>query len=157
MTKKLMMAAIIAGVSAGIANANDEETFNARERVFSLFGSYVDKPGDYGGMGVGVTYYITQRLGVGAVTHVEDIGGTIIDNVAGEGYFRFPLKNAPIAPYVTAAIGRSFDTHEMFYLAGGGAEWQWKPRLRAFGDLSWQINDDSRDGFALRLGVRLGF
>src|SRR5678816_3976482 len=107
-----------------------------------------DRPGDYGGMGVGVTYYITRQFGIGAVTHVEDIGGTFIDNVAGEGYFRFPLKITPIAPYVTAAIGRSFETHEMFYSAGGGVEWQWMPRFRAFGDLSWQINDDSRDGLA---------
>ena len=152
-----MMATIIAGVSAGIANADEEGVFNARERAFSLFGSYVDKPGDYGGMGVGVTYYITRQFGIGAVTHVEDVGGTFIDNVAGEGYFRFPLKSTPIAPYVTAAIGRSFETHEMFYSAGGGVEWQWMPRFRAFGDLSWQINDDSRDGLALRLGVRLGF
>jgi len=151
------MGAVIAGISSGVVNANADEIFNAGERHFSIFGSYVDKPRDYMGMGVGLSYYITQQFGLGVATHVEDVGGTFIDNVAGEGYFRFPLKDTPVAPYVVAAIGRSFETHEMFYSAGGGAEWQWTPRFRAFGDLSWQINDDSRDGLALRLGVRLGF
>ena len=151
------MAAIVAGICAGVANAKADATFEAKERYVSLFGSYVDKSGDHLGLGVGVGYFITPQIGVGFATHLEKTGGSFLDNVAGEGYFRFPLTDIPVAPYAVAAIGHSFETEEMFYSIGGGAEWWLNPRLRAFGDLSWQINDDSKDGIAVRLGVRLGF
>jgi hypothetical protein len=151
------MGAVVAGISAGVANANAQESFEAKELYLSLFGSYVDKSGDYLGLGAGITYYITPQIGVGAVTHVEDIGKKLIDNLAAEAYYRFPLSDVPVAPYAVAAVGHSFETEELFFRIGGGAEYQLNETWRAFGDLSWQINDDSKDGLALRLGVRLGF
>lgn len=157
MTKRMMMAAIIAGISAGAANVKADEAFSAGERYFSVFGSYVDKFGDALGLGAGVMYFITPQIGVGAATHVERVEGKLLDNLSGEAYFRVPLKDRPVAPYGVTALGYSFETEEMFYSIGGGAEWKLSPRLRAFGDLSWQFNEDSKDGVAIRLGVRVAF
>ena len=152
------MAAIIAAVFISVAGGHAAEgNFEAGEKFFSIFGSWVDKPGDAGGVGAGVGYFITPRFGVGAATHLEEVGGTMIDNIALEGYYRIPLRDAPVAPYALASVGHSFETDEVFFSFGGGAEWQFHPRFRAFGDASWQVNDDSKDGIALRLGVRLGF
>jgi hypothetical protein len=145
----------VAGFSAGVVNA--QGTFEAGEKFVSLFGSYVDKPGDHAGIGVGVGYFITERFGVGMATHLEETGGSFIDNVSAEGYLRFPIGDSPVAPYAVASVGHSFETEELFISVGGGAEYQINDRLRAFGDLSWQVNEDSKDGTALRLGVRLGF
>jgi hypothetical protein len=157
MKRKMMMAAIIAGVSAGAASVKADGDFSAGERFFSVFGSYVDKSGDALGLGAGVTYFITPQIGVGTATHVERVEGKLLDNLNGEAYFRVPLQDLAVAPYGVTAIGYSFETEEMFYSIGGGAEWKLSQRLRAFGDLSWQFNQDSKDGVAIRLGARVAF
>jgi hypothetical protein len=134
-----------------------EELFNGREWSLSLFGGWVDKHDSKFAPGAGVSYFLTRHFGVGAFTHWENFEGTFFDNISAEGYFRFPLERLPLAPYGLAAIGYSFETEESFGAFGGGAEWRFNNKWGAFGDLRWQINGETHDGVALRLGARMVF
>ena len=62
-----------------------------------------------------------------------------------------------LAPYGLVGIGYSFETEECFGMFGGGAEWRLNDGLGIFGDIRYQINDDSDDGVGFRAGVRFVF
>lgn len=151
----LLAGAILAG--AGTAVAADDELYKGKELALSLFGSYVDKDDSDVAPGGGVTYFFTKHLGIGAFTHWENFEGTFIDNISAEGIFRLPLNRMNLAPYAVAAWGYSFETEESFWAPGAGLEWRLNQNWGFFGDLRWQINDDTDDGIAARLGVRLVF
>jgi hypothetical protein len=131
--------------------------FASNENQLSFFGTYVDGRGDDWGLGAGYTRYLTENLGVGAVTYWKDFNGAFIDNLGAEGYYRFPLDDLRLAPYAVASAGYSFELEELFFAFGGGAEFRLNERLGLFGDLRWQINNDTKDGATLRVGARLMF
>ena len=154
---KAMVALITMIASLGAARAADT-TFNGREFSLSLFGGWADKQNDTDfAPGAGVTYFLTRHLGAGAFTHWENWEGTFFDNISAEGYFRFPLDRLRLAPYGLVAFGYSFETEETFEGLGAGADFRFSERWGAFGDLRWQFNNDTDDGVALRLGVRMRF
>ena len=107
--------------------------------------------------GVGVSYYITRHLGFGASTHWEEAGGSLIDNFAGEAYFRWPFDSIQLAPYALLLAGYSFETDEPFLGLGAGAEWRFSHKWGVFADIRHQLNDETDDGTAYRLGVRFTF
>lgn len=154
-SKILLALTLLSGV--GTATAADSELFKGRELALSLFGSYVDKDDSDVAPGGGVSYFFTQHLGIGAFTHWENFEGTFIDNLSAEGYFRFPLDRLKLAPYAVVAWGYSFETEESFWAPGAGVEWRLNEKWGFFGDLRWQINDDTDDGVAVRFGARLVF
>ena len=142
-----------------IANrpANATGIFRDRETSLSIFGGWVDKDDSKIAPGIGITHFLSENWGFGAMTHWDNYDGTFIDNVSGEGYFRIPLRRMPLAPYAVGSIGYSFETEEAFESVGGGVEWRFDKKWGAFGDVRWQFNNDTDDGVAVRVGVRLLF
>jgi hypothetical protein len=128
--------------------------FHKGEFNISPFGTYVDEAGGKWGAGVAGTYFITDRIGLGAATYWTDTGGTFFDNVELEGYFRLPLKK--IAPYGLVSLGYQFDRDYWFEALGVGLDFRAFKRLDAFADFQWRIANSSasQNGAFLRLGVR---
>ena len=139
------------------ARAVDGTAFRSGELNLSVFGGWVDKDDSTLAPGAGVSYYLSRHFGVGAFTHWENFDGKFIDNFSAEGYFRLPLGELPLAPYALAGIGYSFETEETFETIGAGAEWRLQESLGIFGEVRWQVNNDTDDGVAFRAGVRFVF
>ena len=131
--------------------------YGSRELSLSAFGGWVDKDDSSFAPGIGVNYFLTKHLGVGATTHWDNWDGTFFDNISGEGYFRWPFERLPLAPYAVASIGYSFETEEAFEALGVGAEWRFNEKWGVFGDVRWQFNNDTDNGVAFRVGLRLVF
>jgi hypothetical protein len=154
---KKTIAILITILSLTTAATAADGSYDSGELSLSLFGGWIDKEDSTFAPGVGMSYFLTRRFGVGAYTQWENFDGTFFDNVSAEGYFRLPLGDSPIAPYALAAIGYSFETDEVFEAVGAGAEWRFNEKWGAFGDVRWQFNNDTDDGTAVRIGVRLKF
>ena len=152
---KTTIALLITVFSLTAVRAEDE--FKSKELSLSVFGGWVDKDDSTFAPGAGVSYFLTEHFGAGAMTHWDNFEGTFIDNISGEGYFRWPLKRLPLAPYGVAAIGYSFETEERFETLGVGAEWRFSEKWGVYSDVRWQFNHDTDDGVALRVGVRWVF
>jgi|SRR6185436_11512034 predicted porin len=152
---KTIIALLTTLLSMAVAQAAD--LYNSKELALSAFGGWVDKDDSKFAPGAGVSYFLTEHLGVGAMTHWDNYDGSFIDNLSGEGYFRWPLSRLPLAPYGVAAIGYNFETDESFETLGAGAEWRFNEKWGVFGDVRWQFNNDTDDGVAFRVGLRLVF
>ena len=155
---KTTIALLITLVSlTAVRAADDGDLYNEREWALSVFGGWVNKDDSTFAPGVGLSYFLTKHLGVGATTHWDNYDGTFFDNISGEGYFRWPLNRLPLAPYGVAAIGYSFETEERFETLGVGAEWRFNEKWGVYSDVRWQFNHDTDDGVAIRVGLRLVF
>ena len=137
---------------------DEEARFRKGEMDVSPFGVYVDQAGGKWGAGAALTYFITDKIGIGGATYWTETGGTFFDNAEFEGYFRIPLLKV-VAPYAVASLGYQFDRDYWFQTIGVGADFRPFKRLNAFSDLQWRIADSSRsgDGVFLRLGARFSF
>jgi hypothetical protein len=149
-----------AGSGANSDSASDsEQRFQAGEWDVSPFGVYTDQAGGKWGAGAAVTYFITDKIGVGGATYWTDTGGTFFDNAEAEGYFRLPLFKR-LAPYAVGSIGYQFDRQYWFETLGLGLDFRAFKRLDAFADAQYRFsNNDSKSGGGafLRLGVRFAF
>lgn len=155
---KTTIAILITTLTLTVAQAADGGgLYHSKELALSAFGGWVDKDDSTFAPGAGVTYFLTEHLGVGAMTHWDNWDGTFFDNISGEGYFRWPLSGLPLAPYGVAAIGYSFETEESFQSLGVGAEWRFNEKWGVFSDVRWQFNNDTDNGVAFRVGLRLVF
>jgi outer membrane protein with beta-barrel domain len=143
-------------ICVSVSTVKGADMFHASELSLSLFGGWVDKDDADLAPGAGLTYFLTEHIGVGALTHWDNFDGKFIDNVSAEAYFRLPLAGM-LAPYGLAALGYSFETEESFESFGAGAEFRFNENWGAFGDVRWQINNDTDDGAAIRVGARLVF
>ncbi len=139
-----------------ILAADDELRFKPGEWDVSPFATYVDKVGDDWGLGASVTYFVTDKIGVGAATYWTDFGGTFFDNVAGEAYFRLPLFKR-LAPYAVGGVGYQFDSEEWFETLGAGLDFRPFDKISAFSDIQWRFANETKDGVMIRLGVRFAF
>ncbi len=143
--------------SAVTALAQDEDLrFRPGEFDLSPFATYVDKTGDNWGAGAALTYFVTDKLGIGASTYWTDLGGTVFDNAAGELYFRLPLFKI-VAPYAVGSVGYQFDSDEWFETLGAGIDFRPFKKISAFSDVQYRFANETRDGVFLRLGVRFAF
>jgi hypothetical protein len=147
------------GALAQQAAADDGKQFQKGELNFSPFGTYVDQAGGKWGAGAALTYFLTDKIGVGAATYWTELGGTAFDNAEAEGYFRLPLFKR-IAPYAVGSIGYQFDREYWFETLGAGVDFRAFKRLDAFADAQYRFSDSgskSGDGAFVRLGVRMSF
>ncbi len=154
---KRRLTVCMAVVSLGLISAtaqDDESRFKMGEFEVSPFATYVDKTGDNWGVGASLTYFVTDKIGVGATTYWTDFGGTFIDNLAGEAQFRLPLFKS-LAPYAVGSVGYQFDSSEWFETLGAGLDFRPFKKISAFGDVQYRFANETRDGVFLRLGVRL--
>lgn len=143
-------------VQHGYSETRSEQTFRASELTWSVYGGWVDKDDSKFAPGLGLTYYMTRNFGVGATLALENYDGSFIDNLAAEGYYRFPICDR-WAPYAVAGIGYSFESEDVFGYFGGGLEYRLSHHMGVFGDVTWHLNNDESDGVGFRVGVRFGF
>ncbi len=157
--------------------------FNAGEVQFDLFGAYQVGEGashagpihDHGwGGGVGVNYFFTRYLGIGAegywiaAEHNDrqnaGSGGTTFHNVNGSLIFRLPIDNLCLAPYAYVGGGAVMDGDKWAVAFGGvGLEYRVIPnKLGLFVDARWnyygdRYDADTQNNFTTRAGVRWVF
>jgi hypothetical protein len=154
---KTLIALLVSIIALSTANTIHAQEFRAEEFNLWAFAGDVGKEDSDFAPGIGASYFFTRHLGVGASTHWEEYGGTLIDNLAGEAYFRWPFDTINVAPYALGMLGFSFETDEFFAGLGGGAEWRFYDKWGVFADVRYQFNDDTDDGVGYRLGVRFTF
>jgi len=156
---KKLVALVAAGIIGlgSVSVAHSQGLFKANEANLLLFGTWVDDQKDQWGGGLGFNYFLTQDLGLGVSTHMENVDGSFIDNVSGEIIFRLPLGKLPLAPYGIGSGGYSWDHEKWFAGGGGGLEFRFTKTFGLFGDAQYLFYDGGRiDGWGARVGLRLG-
>src|SRR2546425_11833701 len=83
-----------------------------REFSFDFAGGYAtrDKGGfdkDAFGIALGVNYFITENIGVGADTYADAFTAPYMLNFS--GIFRYPISDTGFAPYGFGGFGRQWD------------------------------------------------
>ena len=156
MKKLIAIVSLAVALGAG-STARAESLFTENEVSLMGFANYVDKPADYWGRGIGLSYFLTRNLGVGLTTSWTDFKGTFFDNLSGEGYLRLPLGQLPLAIYGIGSAGYSWEFENWFFGVGGGAEFRFSKQFGLFSDIQYIFNDGGEnDGVGIRLGLRLG-
>jgi hypothetical protein len=159
--------------------------FNAGELQLDVYGAYVVGEGpahagpvrDHGfGGGIGVNYFFTRYLGVGAEGYWisadhnaragdgRDNGDTTFHNVNGSLIFRLPIDALCLAPYAYLGGGAVMDGDKWAVgFAGVGLEYRVIPnKLGLFVDARWnyygdRYGADDQNNFTSRAGVRWVF
>ncbi len=161
--------------------------FNDRELQVDVFGAYVDgnspthagpnKDHAWGG-GIGVNYFFTRNLGVGADaywvngrinnaqpgSYDRHQDNTQFQNYDGSLIFRLPLDRMCLAPY--AFVGGGIDCEYKNWavgFAGVGVEYRIVPaKVGIFTDARWNYYGDrfehgDQNNFTMRAGLRVIF
>jgi hypothetical protein len=148
----------------------DAPTFSANELSFDMFGSYTAgeekiedifktniKHGTWGG-GVGLNYFLTREIGLGADMNMSANGGKLVDQAVGSLILRLPFDSVGLAPYVLGGGGRSFDPEgEWLGDAGVGLEWRMNHVAGIFSDVRYEWLEHTSDRALFRAGIRLVF
>lgn len=136
------------------SRAHASELFPAKDSNLRLFGTYVGQANDKWGGGIGLDYFFSQYAGIGLSTHMENTGGTAIDNLVSELYVRYPIEKWKAAPYAVGGGGYEFGGKGWFQSVGGGLELRFKKRWGIFAD--WQyVFHDGYDDNVIRAGIRV--
>jgi hypothetical protein len=116
------------------------------------------KNGARGGVGAGVTYFITRYIGIGADGYSENTSGPFIDNLSGNLYLRVPLGQSGFAPYIYGGGGYQFDSLKAgFGQAGAGMEFRFTPHIGLFADARYVLPDKTSFFGVGRAGLRIAF
>jgi hypothetical protein len=156
----------------GNTDDHDRPLFSANELTLDISGSYVAQQrgiehlfetnikhnrGTWGG-NVGVNYFITRNIGIGADANMSANGGSFVDAVLGDLTLRFPVGNSGFAPYVFGGGGRTTDvTWEWVGHAGLGVEYRFSRKIGLFADGRYIWPENSSDALLLRAGFRIVF
>jgi len=139
------------------------EPFPARQLSLQAFGTYAtrDREGfraDQGGGGIGLTYFFTRYVGLGADTYVEEwklpyrINGSVI--------LRLPLPEqfSKLAVYGFGGGGREFkDVPQFTWHGGGGLEYKFCRYFGLFADAREVFPDKTASYTLVRAGANFGF
>ena len=135
--------------------------FTANELSLDLFGYHAsrNKDGsntDAWGPGLGVNYFITEFVGVGADTYADAFELPYLIN--GSAIFRYPILTAGLAPYAFLGVGRQWE-HAAQWTGhfGGGVEYRFNPRTGFFVDVRRVFAAETADYTVVRFGFRLAF
>lgn len=110
------------------------------------------------GAGLGLNYFFTRNLGIGADVYSEDTKGAFIDSLSGNLTLRFPLGQSGFAPYVFGGGGYQFDLAKVWFgQAGAGMEYRFTRQVGAFVDARWVLPDETKYYGVARIGVRFAF
>jgi len=141
--------------------APDQASFESQELTLDLAGIYGSRNrqnfhGSTGGLGLGVNYFFTKYLGVGADTYFDEVD--FPNHIDASLLGRYPLEKFPLAPYGIAGFGRQFnDVSQWTAHLGLGAEYRFNRKMGAFIDFRHVFADKSQDLDLWRFGVRMGF
>lgn len=110
------------------------------------------------GAGLGLSYFITRNIGIGAEAYSEDTSGLFIDSASANLIARFPVGDTGFAPYAFGGGGQQFDLNKVsFGQAGGGFEFRFTPKVGIFSDLRMVWPTETKYFAVARLGVRFAF
>lgn len=158
-TKVLLIVAV--GILSGAAaQAQGYDLYSAHETSFDVFGFYGsrDKGGnkDAWGPGVGINYFFTQNIGVGADTYADAFEVPYLLDAS--GIYRYPIKDTAFAPYGFAGMGRQWDhAARWFGHLGVGIEYRLKPKTGVFADIREVFPTEKSDYAVFRFGFRFRF
>jgi len=131
----------------------------------SLGESTIDHATGYGvrhntrlGAGVGLNYFFTRYLGLGAEADSENTDGVFLDSASGNLMLRLPLGNSGVAPYIFGGGGHQFgQTKQWFGQAGAGLECRFTPHVGIFIDARGVAPVETKGYGVARLGFRFAF
>ena len=148
-----------------------DDKYRANELSLDLFGSYqhpehklshlfqtdIRNHGVWGG-GIGVNYFFTKQVGIGADMNIPNNDGAFVDQVQGSLIARVPIGNSGFAPYVFGGGGRGFDpVDEWLGHAGVGGEFRLNRMTGVFVDGRYVWADRSSNRALFRAGLRFAF
>ena len=145
--------------SANELSVDLSATYSASERgIEDLFETSIKgRRGTWGG-DVGINYFFTREIGVGADAVMSDNGGNFVDAVLGDLILRLPIGDSGFAPYVFGGGGRTTDGTWQWVGQGGlGLEYRFTHRIGLFADGRYVWPQHNADALLLRAGIRIAF
>ncbi|HXI84296.1 MAG TPA: hypothetical protein VNL17_09440 [Verrucomicrobiae bacterium] len=141
----------------------DYEPFPSRQLTLDAFGTYATRNREgssvnAGGGGLGLDYFLTRYVGIGADTYIEEWKWPY--RVNGSGILRLPLPDqfSKLALYGFGGGGRQFkDIPQFTWHGGGGLEYKLSRNLGIFADAREVFPDKTPDYTLVRGGVSFGF
>lgn len=111
-----------------------------------------------GGAGVGLNYFITRYVGLGAEAYSQNTSGVFIDNASASLILRLPLGESGFAPYVLGGGGHQFDAAKLWFgQAGAGMEYRFTRNVGVFLDARAVWPNETKYYGVGRLGMRFSF
>jgi len=161
--RKWIVVTTVIGALASQARALADEPFPYHELKLDAFGTYAtrDRFGDsenHGGGGLGVDYFFTRYLGIGADSYIEEWKWPY--RVNGSAILRLPLPGPlhRFAVYGFGGGGREFKYVPQYtWHGGGGMEYKFSRCFGVFGDAREVFPDKTPDYTLVRGGVSIGF
>jgi hypothetical protein len=169
----LMFVAITSSAQrTGSYRNNQLDLYRADELDVDFFGSYLNREGKFNellntdanhgtwGGGVGLGYFFTRELGLGADVNFSDHPGRITDQATGNLLLRLPIGSSGFAPYIFGGGGRTFSPDwEWVYGVGVGVELRFSRQVGIFADgrFLWSDVSSANDRGLVRAGVRVAF
>jgi hypothetical protein len=106
------------------------------------------------GPGVGVNYFITRNLGIGADSYADAFKLPYQANAS--AIFRYPLGDSGLAPYGFAGAGRQWDNRAQWLgHLGIGLEYRFSERTGVFADVREVFPEKTADSIVFRVGFRI--
>jgi hypothetical protein len=110
------------------------------------------------GAGLGINYFFTRNIGIGADAYSENTTGSAVDSASANLILRLPLGKSGFAPYVFGGGGFHFDAiRTQFAQAGAGIEYRFCPHMGVFIDARGVLPEHTPDYGVARLGLRFVF
>jgi len=118
----ILMLAATSALGAGTVSNNQGDYYQSSELSVDAFGT--GSLGEYTlqhlsgprvqqnvrlGAGVGVNYFLTRNLGIGADAYSENTTGAFIDSASASLILRLPLGQSGFAPYAFGGGGHQFE------------------------------------------------
>jgi hypothetical protein len=110
------------------------------------------------GAGVGLNYFITRNIGIGADAYSEHTTGIFANSASGNLIVRLPLGQSGFAPYAFGGGGRHFDDVKTWFVqAGAGMEYRFCPHVGVFIDARGVLPNEAKYYGVARVGMRFAF
>ena len=110
------------------------------------------------GAGLGLSYFFTRNLGIGADVYSENTTGAVVDSLSANLILRLPLGPSGFAPYAFGGGGRQFDLNEAWFgQVGAGMEYRFTRNVGVFLDARWVVPQETKYYGVARLGLRFAF
>lgn len=123
--------------------------------IDNISGNRVEDDGRLGA-GLGLNYFLTRHIGVGADAYTENAGDNFVDNTSGNLILRIPIEGIRLAPYAFGGAGYQFDPDDTWFgQAGAGVEFRLARKVSLFADARY-VMPDKIDNFGVaRAGLRV--
>ena len=137
------------------------DKFGPNETKLDLFGTYATRDrsgnkGDHWGGGLGVTWFLTEHIGVSADSYLEELRMPYRAN--GSLILRLPIEAVGLAPYVFGGGGRQWEIVPQWTRhAGIGLDFRLNRHTGFFVDGRRTFPEKTDDYTLIRAGLRLGW